>query len=61
MDRNRQHDRQHLPKSSNLNLSPGETVPNLVMLGGDGAASPVPHNGSGGTVNLATDVFGYFS
>jgi len=50
-----------LPTVSNLNFSPGETVPNLVMLGGNGAIAPVLHNGSAGTVNLVADAFGYFS
>ena len=46
-----------LPLVSNLNFSAGETVPNLVIASGD----PVLHNGSGGTVELVADAFGYFS
>ena len=51
-----------LPTASNLNFSPGETVPNLVIapVGSDGEVDL--NNGSSGTVQLATaDVSGYFA
>lgn len=48
------------PTVSNLNFSPGETVPNLVMV--DAANGDVRlYNGSGGTTDLIADMFGYFS
>lgn len=46
-----------LPTVSNLNFSPGETVPNLVIC----RNQVLLHNGSAGTVNLIADAFGYFS
>ena len=48
-----------LPTSSNLNWSVGKTIPNLVTL-------PVVdgkidfHNGSGGSIDVVADVFGYY-
>lgn len=46
-----------VPTVSNLDFSPGQTVANQVI-----ATNPTTlHNGSGGTVNLIADVFGYFS
>ena len=50
-----------LPTASNLNFSPGETVPNLVIapVGSDGKVDL--NNGSSGTVELIADVSGYFS
>ena len=49
------------PLASNLNFSPGETVPNLVVapVGSDGKVDL--YNGSGGTVHLIADVSGYFT
>ena len=49
-----------LPAISNLNFSAGETVPNLVITAFRGSLGPIFHNGSGGTVNLVADAFGYF-
>jgi hypothetical protein len=48
------------PLASNLNFSPGQTVPNLVIapVGADGKVDF--YNGSGGTVQLVADVNGYF-
>ena len=48
------------PTASNLDFSPGQTVPNLVVarLGADGKVKL--YNGSGGTVQLIGDVAGYF-
>jgi hypothetical protein len=48
------------PLASNLNFSPGQTVPNLVIapVGADGNVDF--YNGSGGTVQLVGDVSGYF-
>jgi hypothetical protein len=50
-----------LPNASNVNFSPGETVPNLVTvpLGADGTVSL--SNRSGGTTHLVADVFGYYT
>ncbi|MCU1688269.1 MAG: hypothetical protein JWN20_197 [Jatrophihabitantaceae bacterium] len=47
------------PLASNLNFAPGRIVPNLVIVpvGADGTV--LLHNGSGGTVHLIADVFGY--
>ena len=49
------------PTVSNLNFSPGETVPNLVVapVGADGEVDL--YNGSPGTVQLIADVSGYFT
>lgn len=49
-----------LPVSSNLNFVVGQTVPNLavVPVGDDGKISL--YNGSGGTVHVVADLFGYF-
>ena len=50
-----------LPTASNLNFSPSETVPNLVIapVGSDGKVDLT--NGSGGSVQLIADVSGYFA
>jgi len=47
------------PLASNLNFSPGQTVPNLVVspVGPDGVVTL--YNGSAGTVHLVADVTGY--
>ncbi|MBS2965096.1 right-handed parallel beta-helix repeat-containing protein [Actinocrinis puniceicyclus] len=52
---------QSRPKSSNVNFSPGQSVPNLaiVPVGPDGGVDL--YNGSGGTVDVIADVSGYFS
>jgi alpha-tubulin suppressor-like RCC1 family protein len=49
------------PLSSNLNFTPGETIPNLVIapVGPDGKVDL--YNGSAGTVQLVADVSGYFN
>jgi len=49
-----------LPLVSNLNFVKNQTVPNLavVPVGADGAIRL--HNGSGGTVQLVVDIFGYY-
>lgn len=48
------------PWASNLNFSPGQTIPNLVAtpVGADG--SVLLYNGSAGTVHLVADVSGYY-
>lgn len=48
------------PNASNLNFTPGKTIPNLVtvQLGGDGRINLT--NNSAGTVHLLADVAGYF-
>lgn len=48
------------PTASNLNFSPGETVPNLVMVNANGGDVRL-YNGSAGTTDLIADLFGYFS
>jgi hypothetical protein len=51
-----------LPTVSNLNFSAGETVPNLVITpDAELGQETLLHNGSGGTVNMIVDLFGYFS
>ncbi|MBS2965095.1 right-handed parallel beta-helix repeat-containing protein [Actinocrinis puniceicyclus] len=49
------------PTVSNVNFSPGQSVPNLaiVPVGPDGVVDL--YNGSGGTVDVIADVSGYFS
>ncbi len=48
------------PKASNLNWSPGETIPNLVTVPvKDGRISF--YNGSGGNVHVIADLAGYFT
>ncbi|MGH3417876.1 MAG: TolB family protein, partial [Actinocrinis sp.] len=53
-------DGQPAPKTSNLNFNPGQTLANMVTV-------PVVdgkvrfHNGSGGTVHLVADAFGYYT
>ena len=49
------------PLASNLNFTPGETVPNLVVapVGADGKVDFF--NGSSGTVEVIADVSGYFA
>src|SRR5664279_894217 len=49
-----------LPLASNLNFSPGQTVPNLVVapVGADGKVDL--YNGSAGSTHLIADVTGYF-
>ncbi|MGA8726230.1 MAG: hypothetical protein WB565_14450 [Acidimicrobiales bacterium] len=49
------------PTTSNLNFSPGETVPNLVVvpIGADGKVDF--YNGSGGKVQFVADVSGWFA
>jgi hypothetical protein len=48
------------PEASNLNFSPGQNIPNMVIVpvGTDGKISLF--NGSGGTVQLLADVAGYY-
>jgi hypothetical protein len=48
-------------QGSNVNFTKGETIPNLVIaqVGSDGKIDL--YNGSGGTVNLVGDLFGYFT
>ena len=48
------------PNASNLNFSPGQNIPNMVIVpvGADGKVQLF--NGSPGTVNLVADVAGYF-
>ncbi|QMU68391.1 hypothetical protein [Streptacidiphilus sp. P02-A3a] len=50
-----------LPATSNINFVAGQTVPNqvVVTVGADGYVDL--YNASGGTVNLITDIAGYFS
>jgi hypothetical protein len=49
------------PLTSNLNFSPGETVPNLVMVGVTEQNRQVSfYNDSSGTVQLIIDEYGYF-
>ena len=49
-----------LPLASNLNFSPGQTVPNLVVapVGANGQVDL--YNGSAGSTHLIADVTGYF-
>ncbi|MGH6657423.1 MAG: right-handed parallel beta-helix repeat-containing protein, partial [Actinocrinis sp.] len=49
------------PTSSNLNFSPNETVPNMVIVpvGSDGTVNFT--NTSGGTAALVADLFGYYT
>ncbi len=49
------------PVTSNLNFSPGETIPNLVIapVGADGRVDV--YNGSGATVQVIADVSGWFA
>ncbi|WP_164835734.1 right-handed parallel beta-helix repeat-containing protein [Actinacidiphila soli] len=49
-----------LPTVSNLNFTKGETVPNLVSVGGSSAKGIKIYNGSGGTVQVVVDQEGYF-
>ena len=51
------------PTASNLDFASGQTVANLVMVGtAQGTPAGVGlYNGSGGTVELVGDLFGYFS
>jgi hypothetical protein len=49
------------PTASNLNFSPGQTVPNLVVVGLSSDGKIRLYNGSGGTVHLVVDEFGYFT
>jgi Bacterial Ig-like domain (group 3) len=48
------------PTASNLNFTPGETIPNLVVVpvGADGSIAL--YNGSAGTTQLIADVAGYY-
>jgi hypothetical protein len=48
------------PTTSNLNFSPGETVPNLVVVAATGAQVSF-RNGSGGTVHVVADLFGAYA
>ncbi|WP_406094668.1 hypothetical protein [Kitasatospora purpeofusca] len=50
----------NVPSASNLNFSPGQTVPNLVTVpvGADGKVAFYNHVGS---TDIVADVFGYFS
>ncbi|MEO6821729.1 MAG: hypothetical protein ABI468_04545 [Candidatus Nanopelagicales bacterium] len=51
---------QAVTTSSNLNLTPGATVANLVVSALDGSGRVVIHNGSAGTVHVLADVQGYY-
>ena len=48
------------PLASNLNFSPGQTVPNLVVAPVSSDGKVHFYNGSGGTVHLIADAYGYF-
>ena len=50
---------QSLPVVSNLNFTPGQTVPNLVIVPLVNGKLSI-HNGSGGTVHVVADLAGYF-
>jgi hypothetical protein len=47
------------PKTSNLNFSAGETIPNLVVAGVSGGQVSF-YNGSSGTVHVIADLFGAY-
>ena len=50
-----------MPVASNLNYRPGQTIPNLVVVGvGNNGAISIT-NASIGTVDLIADVAGYFN
>jgi hypothetical protein len=49
------------PTASNLNFSPGETVPNLVMVSVDWAGHIALYNGSSAPTQVIADLFGYFA
>jgi hypothetical protein len=49
-----------MPKASNLNYSPGETVPNLVVVAVGANGTVAFHNTSSGTVQLIADAEGYY-
>ncbi|MDP9168919.1 MAG: hypothetical protein M3O32_23140, partial [Actinomycetota bacterium] len=49
------------PTASNLNFNPGQTVPNLVVVGLSSDGKIRLYNGSTGTVHLIVDEFGYFT
>jgi hypothetical protein len=49
------------PTASNLNFNPGQTVPNLVVVGLSSEGKIRLYNGSVGTVHLIVDEFGYFT
>jgi hypothetical protein len=51
---------QAVTTSSNLNVTPGTTVANLVVSALDGSGRVVIHNGSAGTVQVLADVQGYY-
>ncbi|MGI8678042.1 MAG: hypothetical protein ACR2LX_05020 [Jatrophihabitans sp.] len=50
-----------LPSSSNLNLAPGRTVANLVVVPVGTGGKVALYNGSAGGVQLVADVSGYFT
>lgn len=50
-----------MPTASNLNYSPGETVPNMVVVKVGTNGEIDLHNTSSGTVQLIADVAGYYS
>jgi WD40 repeat protein len=47
------------PVASNLNFTAGQTVPNLVVVPVSSDGTVHFYNGSGGTVQLIADIFGY--
>src|SRR5664280_1301246 len=49
-----------LPLASNLNFSPGQTVPNLVVAPVGATGKVDLYNGSAGSTHLIADVTGYF-
>ena len=48
------------PTDSNLNLTAGETIPNLVVVKVGSGGQVDSYNGSAGTVQVVTDVSGWF-
>ena len=49
------------PAASNVNFSPGQTVPNLVVVPVDADGTVSLYNGSAGTVQLIADTSGWFA
>ncbi|MCU1367889.1 MAG: hypothetical protein JWN39_3528, partial [Ilumatobacteraceae bacterium] len=49
-----------IPKASNLNFIPKQTIPNMVVVPVSATGSVAVFNGSGGTSNVIVDVLGWF-
>lgn len=50
-----------LPKVSNLDFGPGQTVANLALIQAGDIGDVEFYNGSGGTIQIIADLFGYYA